>query len=156
MSTKIKILLPLLTLLLCSGVAGAMERGEERPSMQEWLAEVKAVSEKYDMDPNDMLAVAQAEGEKNGYRWYFGRVGRYYLPWGIHGYVIKERGWNVRDWRVQTEVAIRALAHHRRKRGGLLSGLRSYNKSCTSAYINRVVSLAKRNKQAKVFDFNLP
>ena len=95
------------------------------------------------------MGVAFAEGSiPDGPDFRFGRVGRYWLPWGIHNYVVKERGWPVWDVYVQTEVAIRALSGHmsraRHKHPGISTGrvevlaLRKYNCSFNQGYLKRV------------------
>ena len=69
----------------------------------------------YRVRPAFALGVAFAEGSLGDTPFRFGRHGRYWLPWGVHNYVVKERGWPVWDIYVQTEVAIRALARHMAK-----------------------------------------
>jgi len=102
----------------------------------------------YQVRPEFALGVAFAESSKGRADFRFGRVGRYWLPWGIHNYVVKERGWPVWDIYVQTEVAIRALSDHmaraKRRHPGISTSraeelaLRKYNASFNSGYLRRV------------------
>jgi hypothetical protein len=102
----------------------------------------------YRVRPEFALGVAFAESSKGQANFRFGRVGRYWLPWGVHNYVVKERGWPVWDIYVQTEVAIRALSGHmsraRRRHPGISTGraeelaLRKYNCSFNQGYLKRV------------------
>jgi len=121
--------------------------GVTRP---DWIAFTATMARHYGVRPDFAIGVAFAEGSdpKTGRPFRFGHHGRYWLPWGIHEYVIRERHWPVWDIYVQTEVAVRALSIHisrarRRHLGISVAGaedkaLHRYNASCTAAYIRRV------------------
>ena len=115
----------------------------------DWIAFTIAMAHHYRVRPAFALGVAFAEGSlPDGPDFRFGRHGRYWLPWGIHNYVVRERGWPVWDIYVQTEVAIRALALHmalaRKTHPGIsvkeaeALALHKYNASFNSGYLKRV------------------
>lgn len=114
----------------------------------DWIAFTIVCARHYRIRPEFAIGVAFAEGSLGGIPFRFGNVGRYWLPWGIHRYVVKERGWPVWDLYVQTEVAIRALSGHmiraRKAYPGIstsqaeILALHKYNASCNRAYLNRV------------------
>ena len=120
--------------------------GVTRP---DWIAFTARMARHYGVRPAFAIGVAFAEGSlPNGPHFRFGRRGRYWLPWGVHNYVVKERGWPVWDVYVQTEVAIRALACHmaraRKNHPGIGEhrveelALHKYNASFDSGYLKRV------------------
>lgn len=114
----------------------------------DWITFTAAMARHYRVRPAFALGVAFAESSKGQRDFRFGRCGRYWLPWGVHNYVVRERGWPVWDIYVQTEVAIRALARHMARARKIHPGisthraeeltLHKYNASCDRAYINRV------------------
>lgn len=114
----------------------------------DWISWTRTCCEHYGIDFYKALGVARAEGSKGRVDFRFRKVRHYYLPWGIHDYVVKERGWPVWDIYVQTEVAVRALAHHlakaRRDHPGIgerrawALALRKYNATCDRSYLARV------------------
>lgn len=117
----------------------------ERPTIPEFEQYVKQVSQKYGMDPAVSLALAEVESSKDKQRFRFGRVGRYWLPFGIHKDCAK--GHDLSDWRVNTEVGIRAIARYK----DLRKSLKKYNASFNEAYYRRVLTLAAKNRKEKVF-----
>jgi hypothetical protein len=110
------------------------------------------MADHYGIDKYFALAVAATESSKGHNLFRFGKAGRYHLPWGIHEYVIKERGWPVQDVYVQTEVAIRAIAMWKRRTGSLRKGMARYNCSFTTAYWHRIKELEARFRQERIFD----
>ena len=119
--------------------------GVTRP---DWITFTVAMARHYGVRPA-FAGVAFAEGSlPDGPDFRFGRHGFYWLPWGIHNYVVKERGWPVWDIYVQTEVAIRALSIHmaraRRTHPGIsvkaaeALALHKYNASFDLGYLKRV------------------
>lgn len=116
--------------------------------MPEWLAFVKACSEKYGVDPNFALAVAEAESSCKGRRFRFGKLGKgtYYGPFGIHRAFLKK--WNIDDPYVNTEVGIRALARHRDQQ----VALKKYNVAFNESYWRRIKWLEARNRRQGVFE----
>ena len=119
--------------------------GVTRP---DWITFTARMAHHYRVRPAFALGVAFAEGSLGDTPFRFGRHGRYWLPWGIHNYVVKERGWPVWDIYVQTEVAIRALARHmakaRKEHPGIsvkaaeALALHKYNASFDLGYLKRV------------------
>lgn len=120
--------------------------GVTRP---DWIAFTVACARHYRVRPAFALGVAFAEGSKGKVDFRFGKFGPYYLPWGVHEYVIgRPRYWPVWDIYVQTEVAVRALAAHiarARKvhpgisvRGAEELALHRYNTSFNQSYLKRV------------------
>lgn len=120
--------------------------GVTRP---DWITFTTACARHYRVRPALVLGVAYAEGSKGTVPFRFGKFNIYYLPWGIHEYVVKPpRSWPVWDIYVQTEVAVRALSRHmarvRRDHPGLSErgveelALRKYSASCNPAYLKRV------------------
>jgi len=96
---------------------------------------------KYGVDPNFALAVAECESSSKGTRFRFGKVGKYWLTMGIHQCF--EGRWNLRDWKVVTEVGIRALSRYKDKR----KALKKYNASFDESYYKRIVYLTKKNQE---------
>jgi len=88
------------------------------------------------------IGVAFAESSKGRADFRFDRVGRYWLPWGIHDCFA--RRWPIWDIYVQTEVAVRALARYNRlipvlgRRAVEVKALRKYNASFNPGYLRRV------------------
>jgi soluble lytic murein transglycosylase-like protein len=120
--------------------------------MLEWLRYVKTCSEKYNIDPNFALAVAETESSTKEVRFRFGKMGRskYYGPFGIHKCFLKK--WNINDPFVNTEVGIRALARYGPGDGNYRRALKKYNATFNEAYYRRIKELQRRNKSAKVFE----
>jgi len=116
--------------------------------MPEWLSFVKTCSERYGVDPNFALAVAETESSCKGKRFRFGRMGKgtFYGPFGIHKCF--RRRWDIGNPYVNTQVGIRALARHKNQR----RSLRKYNASFNEAYWKRVKQLEARNRKNGVFD----
>lgn len=116
--------------------------------MRDWLRYVKLCSEKYGIDPNVALAVAEVESSGQGQRFRFGPIGKgtYYGPMGLHKCFL--RRWNIGDPYVNTEIGIRALARKR----DLRRSLRKYNASFDETYYKRIMQLAAKNRRQGVFD----
>jgi len=110
------------------------------------------MAEHYKVDKYFALAVASIESSKGNKLFRFGKVGRYHLPWGIHEYVIKDRGWPVQDIYVQTEVAIRAIARWKRKTGSYKRAMAKYNCSFNMAYWKRIKELESVFREERIFD----
>ena len=120
---------------------------------RDFLVLVKAYSLAYHMDPYLMAALAETEGSGHGQRFRFGRVGRYWLPFGIY------HGWKVP--RADTpggnaEAGIKAMARHLRKYGSLRVALAHYNTGDKGErferYYKRVLYLARQNRDAWIFE----
>jgi hypothetical protein len=118
--------------------------------MQSWLRYVKTCSDKYGIDPNFALAVAETESSNKEVRFRFGKMGKgtYYGPFGIHRCFLSK--WAINDPYVNTEVGIRALARY----GDQKRSLKKYNASFNEAYWRRIKQLEKQNRMAKVFKEN--
>lgn len=116
--------------------------------MPDWLAWVKTCADKYGVDPYICLAVANTESSKGGKEFRFGRMGNsnYYGPFGIHKDFLKK--WRIDDWRVNTEVGIRALARYR----DLRKSLKKYNAEFNEAYYLRIKYLERKYSKAGVFN----
>lgn len=98
------------------------------------------------MDPYVCLGVAGAESSLGEVEFRFWRVGKYYLPFGIHKDFIKK--WNIADPYVNTEVGIRALARHK----DLRRSLKKYNSEFNEGYYKRVIYLTKKYRKERVFE----
>lgn len=108
----------------------------------QWVILVKAVAEKYGVDPNFALAVFECESSKKEVRFRFGKVGKYWLPAGIHQCF--ESRWDLSDLRVNTEVGIRALARYGKD---YRRSLKRYNASFDESYYKRIMGLTKKNRE---------
>ena len=114
----------------------------------DWITFTVACARHYRVRPSFALGVAYAEGSKGNVDFRFRKVKCYYLPWGVHEYVVKDRHWPVWDIYVQTEVAMRALASHMARarrdhpgisvRGSEELALHKYNASFDQSYLKRV------------------
>lgn len=102
-------------------------------------------AQKYGMDPYVCLGVAGAESSKGRDDFRFGRVGRYYLPFGIHKDFLKR--WAIDNPYVNTEVGIRALARYK----NLRRSLKNYNASFNEGYYKRVMELTRKYRKEGVF-----
>ena len=126
-----------------------------RPTnMQEWYDHVRVIAEKYGMDPYLCLALAEAESSGKGERVRFGKMGKtYYGPFGIHKCFLNK--WDIDDWKVNTEVGIRALSNHIHKQRSLEGALRKYNTGDGPAqfhrYIQRIKQLRRKWQSEKIF-----
>ena len=116
--------------------------------MRAWLHHVKAMAEKYSVDPNFALAVAEVESSNKEVRFRFGKMGKgtYYGPFGVHKCFLSK--WDINDPMVNTEVGIRALARYADQR----RSLRKYNASFNEAYYRRIRQLEARNRKEGVFE----
>jgi hypothetical protein len=104
----------------------------------DWITFTVNCARHYRVPSYKALGVAFAESSKGEADFRFCKIGRYYLPWGIHQYVVREHGWPVWDIYVQTEVAIRAIAYWMRKCGSFERAMHKYNATCDRAYLRRV------------------
>lgn len=116
--------------------------------MRDWLNYVKACSEKYGIDPNIALAVAEVESSGKGQRFRFGKLGKgtYYGPYGVNKCFLSK--WNIADPYVNTEIGIRALARNK----DIRKSLRKYNAEFNEAYYRRIMQLAAQNRRQGVFE----
>lgn len=119
---------------------------------QDWKTFTATMADHYGIDKYFALAVAATESGKGDRLFRFGKAGRYHLPWGIHEYVVKDRGWPVQDIYVQTEVAIRAIARWKRRTGSLRKAMAKYNASFNMAYWRRIKELEAQFRQERIFD----
>lgn len=119
----------------------------QRPVLRDWLNYVKTCSEKYGIDPNVALAVAEVESSGQGQRFRFGPIGKgtYYGPYGIKKCFLSK--WDIADPYVNTEIGIKALTRYR----DLRKSLRKYNAEFNEAYYRRIVYLAQQNRRQGVF-----
>jgi len=113
------------------------------------------MAEKYDVDKNLCLALAETESSGKGERIRFGQISKtYYGPFGIHKCFLKK--WNIVDWKVNTEVGIRALSGHLyRANGNLHNALKKYNTGDKgekyNKYVRRIKNLKKQYEKENVF-----
>ena len=116
-------------------------------TMPEWLHYVKQCSEKYGVDPNFALAVAECESSCKGKRFRFGKMGqsKYYGPFGIHRCFLSR--WDIANPFINTEVGIRALARYKDKR----KSLKKYNAAFSEGYWKRIKQLERQNHLAGIF-----
>ena len=118
--------------------------------MQEWNRYVEAMAEKYNVDKYLCLALAETESSGKGERIRFGKISKtYYGPFGIHKCFLKK--WDIADWKVNTEVGIRALAGHIKRQGSLHGALKKYNTGDKGVkfegYVNKIKNLQRKYKR---------
>lgn len=126
--------------------------------MQEWYQYVGVMAEKYKVDKYLCLALAETESSKWGNRVNFGWISKTYCgPFGIHKcFSGPPWYWDIADWKVNTEVGIKALSNHlRRANGNLHKALKKYNTGDRGAKFERYVKRIK-NLQAKYKRENEP
>ena len=119
-----------------------------------WLCWVRICSEKYGVDPNFCLAVAECESSDQHHQFRFGKIGRkgYWGPFGIAPCFLKK--YAINDPWTNTVVGIRALARHLKKcHGKPWEALQKYNTEPAGfdAYYRRVCWLERRNRREGVF-----
>jgi soluble lytic murein transglycosylase-like protein len=113
------------------------------------------MSEKYGIDPNLALALAEVESSEKGRIFRFGRMGKgtFYGPFGIHKSFLSK--WDIADPFVNTEVGIRALSNHIKKQGSLRGALKKYNTGDHGVkferYFKRIKSLQHKYEELKPF-----
>jgi soluble lytic murein transglycosylase-like protein len=133
-----------------------------RPTMNQWYAYVKVVAKKYNLDPNLCAALAAGESGIKNQEVRFCWVGKsrkypdglYHGPYNLHRCFLDR--WDITDWRVNTEVGIRTLAHRLKEyNGNLRSALRHYNTDDKGkkfdGYVANIKRLQRQYKKRRVF-----
>lgn len=133
-------------------------KSKNEVDMKIWYAWVETCSKKYGISPYLALALAEVESSKGNLKYRFGKISKtYYGPYGIHrAFGKKPYYWDIENPYMNTEIGIRALAHHIKNQGSLRKALRKYNTGDGRAqfirYCKRIEYLVVRNEREKVFD----
>jgi hypothetical protein len=98
---------------------------------------------KHETKPAYVMAVAHIESRKGAQEFRVGRVGRYWLPMGIHYGFLKEHGWPVDTLDGNIEAGARAL------RGihdlaSLKRRLKNYNREFNGSYWHEICKAIKK------------
>ena len=98
---------------------------------------------KYKTKPAYVMATAHIESRKDSREFRVGRVGRYWLPMGIHYGFLKERGWPVDTLDGNIEAGARALSGIQDE-DALKRRLKKYNCEFNSGYWHEICKAIKK------------